>query len=976
MRDSSESLRYRSEFSAPLNRFRLFVDFGSRLRRPASCSAHLDRRASFQAQRIPIIPMDSSISHDEDESTGSLSKSQRLQVIYNDALRNTDIIVKDEGARRLRLRILMLENENDDLHQQLAIGDDHIDALEHEADDLRVQLEQTQEDAHHHDMELKVQTRELNNLKTELASMNGVAMDTTKLLTEKLSLARELATLKPELDHLCSQVAQHQMALSEKLALQRQVNSLEVELETEKRAAKRAAQKNDHSEREAEFQSQLDGLQKDLARTKREASKTLKERETEFQAELDTLQKDLARERRENSKTLKELEKELKASEARQAILESKAAQNHDNSEREAELQGQLDALQKELSRERKESARSVKELEKELKASEARQAILESKAAQKHDDSERETDLQDKIDALQRDLTRERKESSKSIKELEKELKISEARQKALGNKATQENDSSEREAELQAQVEELQQDLARVKKEDTKALKELENGLKESEIRQTALEGKFEQMRTKLRTTKEQLKECHDELAQARAIPSKARNMSKSEDAPVKNLRKRSAPEMSTDVTIGTPDGVAVRGKRPGMKRGRMDQTMLGEKSMFSITPFLNRTTSIAPESPIQNSPIVEKESAADKRPSNTMQNEPLTAVLPTPDISSPTVTPKARGRKKLADKGDSRNVLGEAKTNIKKTKSAPKKRPLSTLEKVTEEDGDENEQSNVRAPENAEPTEQPQANVKASKLQAKHPAVEESGPKKKKRKLPGATLFDEEDGETTKRPAKVSLGPARLLGKGPVALKGGLGASAGFGAFSPLKKDRRDDNVYAKVTPSLNLTCDADGLRIDCNETGFTAKNVDALCTIGQSTKAGLQRATRYVGEKGIGFKSVFKAADVLWISSGGYTFKLDTTTLLRSLGMITPIWAEFPGETFPGHTSLYMKFSPAYDKRSSLMTLLNDRGKVSSSMLTRTDDQRNGDLIVSLSGDQKSDRYLVKSQNAIDLPLEDK
>jgi hypothetical protein len=65
----------------------------------------------------------------------------------------------------LRLRILLLEGENDELHEQLALADDRIDVLEQESEELQGQYEQIQEDAHHHESELRVQTRELNNLK-------------------------------------------------------------------------------------------------------------------------------------------------------------------------------------------------------------------------------------------------------------------------------------------------------------------------------------------------------------------------------------------------------------------------------------------------------------------------------------------------------------------------------------------------------------------------------------------------------------------------------------------------------------------------------------------------------------------------------------------------------------------------------------------------------------------------------------------
>ncbi len=40
---------------------------------------------------------------------------------------------------------------------------------------------------------------------------------------------------------------------------------------------------------------------------------------------------------------------------------------------------------------------------------------------------------------------------------------------------------------------------------------------------------------------------------------------------------------------------------------------------------------------------------------------------------------------------------------------------------------------------------------------------------------------------------------------------------------------------------------------------NEQGFTEANVRALCAINNSTKKGIQG---YIGQKGIGFKSVFK------------------------------------------------------------------------------------------------------------------
>jgi chromosome segregation ATPase len=132
---------------------------------------------------IQFTAMDSSISYNDDEHIESvssyqywlasvlltaqqhLSKAQSLEMAYQETLRNTDIIIKDEGARRLRLRILMLENENDDLHEQLALEDDRIDVLEQESEELRGQLGQAQEEVCQREAELRTQTRESQNLK-------------------------------------------------------------------------------------------------------------------------------------------------------------------------------------------------------------------------------------------------------------------------------------------------------------------------------------------------------------------------------------------------------------------------------------------------------------------------------------------------------------------------------------------------------------------------------------------------------------------------------------------------------------------------------------------------------------------------------------------------------------------------------------------------------------------------------------------
>lgn len=121
--------------------------------------------------------------------------------------------------------------------------------------------------------------------------------------------------------------------------------------------------------------------------------------------------------------------------------------------------------------------------------------------------------------------------------------------------------------------------------------------------------------------------------------------------------------------------------------------------------------------------------------------------------------------------------------------------------------------------------------------------------------------------------------------------------------------------DDNNYdSKVVPTLDFTLDQQTLRIDCNETGFEPKNVDAICSVALSTKSGATKS-QYVGEKGIGFKSVFKVADVVSISSGLYSFNFDKK---RELGMIAPMWCEFPAKIKLGYTSFILNLSTTCDK----------------------------------------------------------
>ncbi|KAI0260315.1 hypothetical protein BC834DRAFT_901531 [Gloeopeniophorella convolvens] len=128
--------------------------------------------------------------------------------------------------------------------------------------------------------------------------------------------------------------------------------------------------------------------------------------------------------------------------------------------------------------------------------------------------------------------------------------------------------------------------------------------------------------------------------------------------------------------------------------------------------------------------------------------------------------------------------------------------------------------------------------------------------------------------------------------------------------------------DDNSYnPNVAPALHLRVEDRLVVFECNEEGFSAANVNAICDIGASTKR--ERTRGFIGEKGIGFKSVFTVADQVHISSGPYIFHFDRN---EQLGMITPVnGSAYPVR--PGWTTFHLRLSPS-ESGAELSTQLRD------------------------------------------------
>ncbi|XP_050980031.1 uncharacterized protein wu:fj29h11 isoform X2 [Labeo rohita] len=100
--------------------------------------------------------------------------------------------------------------------------------------------------------------------------------------------------------------------------------------------------------------------------------------------------------------------------------------------------------------------------------------------------------------------------------------------------------------------------------------------------------------------------------------------------------------------------------------------------------------------------------------------------------------------------------------------------------------------------------------------------------------------------------------------------------------------------DDNGYPDggEQPALAFVVEKDCITILNNECGFEENNIRAICDVGRSTKG--KHKYGYIGQKGIGFKSVFKVTDCPEIHSNGFHIQFDKNS--GPMGYILPHWVE--------------------------------------------------------------------------------
>ena len=100
--------------------------------------------------------------------------------------------------------------------------------------------------------------------------------------------------------------------------------------------------------------------------------------------------------------------------------------------------------------------------------------------------------------------------------------------------------------------------------------------------------------------------------------------------------------------------------------------------------------------------------------------------------------------------------------------------------------------------------------------------------------------------------------------------------------------------EDNHYDPGDePTLTFILTDDTILVQNNEVGFTEENVRSLCNVAKSTKV---KRLGYIGEKGIGFKSVFKVTEEPYVCSNGYSFSLPLRDEETGLGYVIPVWRD--------------------------------------------------------------------------------
>jgi hypothetical protein len=492
-----------------------------------------------------------------------------------------------------------------------------------------------------------------------------------------------------------------------------------------------------------------------------DANEELREHLAELESDFQQTQMDLKARTRELNHLHAEVNALHAASSDSTKLLKEKLALERELSNMKPEvehLRSQTSSSQKLLS-EKLALERELSSLQVELET--------EKRAVQRIRTREESSSREDAVAAAE--LGRLRKDLAQAQRDAQKKASAQEQTSAEL-EKLQQELAKSQREAQKTpnnvdsastAEVEALRKDLTKAQRDAQKADRENRKKTTEWEDEKEKLEGKLDAFRNKLRTTKEQLHEAQEEIeklqASKMALSAEMTKARMNGGAAAVNPRKRNIARFDPDTTIGTP------GNGGPAKKARASVSV-GEKSTFSITPFLNRTLSILPESP-------DDEATENSKSAEAGGPEAPAAKAKTTKAKQDKPAPARKAPKALAE-------TNKSKTNTNTT--APK----TQLDKLVEESDSEAE------PEQSAAADKENTVSTTAKTSLKPPSEEVSTKPKR------TNIFDEENSAPAPK-IRTLGGGGNLLGTINLKAKP-VGRGKMLAEFSPLKKDRRGGNA----------------------------------------------------------------------------------------------------------------------------------------------------------------------------------
>lgn len=514
--------------------------------------------------------------------------------------------------------------------------------------------------------------------------------------------------------------------------------------------------------------------------------------------------------------------------------LRSQVAHQKDVLAEKLALERQLNSLEVELANEKRATQKATQRQESEDNAIEndlrQRIADLEKKLMSEKKASEKarnahgkeqsgvEDDLRQQIVDLEKKLASEQKATEKAIKTAQKvqsdteeelrlqiadlEKKLTDEKRATQKAKRSQNSDDKDAPGDLQ-KVSDLEKQLASERQEMDLLRNSNEKEAAAARDQMEMLTQRVEDFKNKLRETRAELKEVRAELTQARTTTT---TVALKDDGPKKSKakpkasKKRGANEISVDeMMLDTPGNGEGRAKRPLKKKG-IEPSMVGEKSTFSITPFLNKSNTINVSETIEEE--VEEPSILEGKGDSAVpivEPEAETAEEILGDAEQRLAKPVAKALKMTKPKATEKKSRGKAKGAV--LTQSPTKANVAAVSSNEDDAADEPAAAGKEnLPANTA------LEVKTKAVEAATINADNAEPKKKKRKLGATTkgtIFDQEEdaGEivapiptvATVAAKRKPVGLKTAARKGPVAALSKAGAFGGK-TFSPLKRDRR--------------------------------------------------------------------------------------------------------------------------------------------------------------------------------------